>query len=771
MLVWSLVLPVSAQTNLADNPFDYNFSDDDQTIEPGDSIRLNLNLRFEQTGTNVFMDFFNRILKWLRIREGDTFRYGITVSFPDGGDRYAAYLQGDWSVTRDGQSFTSKGLPFYCRSDTQIADLHCEARYTTIEKEGEINAYGGNISRTLLNESITITPNGDTRLLIRAWICDGNYQNCLRYPARTFVTDQQGHYVHQETIIVRTGTPEPQTLCRLRNVDVSPNGIVVLEGESIEFSARVNFSPVRCASDGDVSFEWSATNDLGAFSGNLNSNSPSFIAGAVGDGQVILRSSFQDDEITEAAQVRVQRAEDVKVTISSDAFYKFYKAPQVIQERAVCQGENTCIFMLAGSSVTLSGIIEGYPGIPTPRWRFQGDGARLATLSSPNSLQTELTPNANISRITRLNLQFGLDADNSNVASQSIGVIVVPIGLGVQLRGCSASLYESEGRYYVLTAEHCVTRLILEETLLEIRHRAELKIGGENYEGILLGIDQATDLAVLLVQGYDNVGLPNTRLSFGVSNGDRILAVGYPRNSDRESHLVVTSSEVAEVSSCEVSRPVIKIDKNGNREEKFVKRSIHEGITTDGSIGGNCINYGIVARPPFVDSGNSGGPVVNEAGDIVAISSAKREREEEKREGEKIRIPVESTLAFFLSREALGWLLSSNRRCFRDFDYTELDLKRGVDQGFRAVINCDDENAKVTIRTSPLPVSSEAGGLSSYVVGLPSFDNSPIVYREPIPWWAYTVTGIGLAAILLITIVVILRLRSNRKEVGGNENF
>ena len=766
MLAWPLVLPISAQTNSADNPFEHSFSDDDQTIEPGDSIRLDLSLRFEQTGTstNAFMNFFDRILNWLRIREGDTFRYGITVSFPDGGDRYAAYSN-HWSVTRAGQSFTSKGLPFHCRGDTQVADIRCEARYTTIEMEGEVNVSSRDISRTLLNESITITPTDNTTLLLRAWICDENYQNCLRYPAGRFFTDQQGHGVYPETIVVRTpgtgtvrGGTSTEPECRLSNVDVSPNGITILQGDSIEFNARVNFSPVRCASDGEVSFEWSTTDDLGTFSSDLNSNSPNFVAGATGEGQVILTASFQDDEITESAQIRVQRAEDVKVTIESDAFYRFSRAPRVIQNRAVCQGESACIFMLAGSSVTLRGIIEGHPGSPTPRWRFQGDGASIATLSSPNSLQTELTTNADVSKITLLNLQFGLDTDNPNVTGQDIEVIVVPIGLGVQLGNCSASLYESGGRYYVLTAEHCVTELLGEENLLEISQRAELTIGGENYEGVLLGIDQATDLAILSVQGYDNVGLPNTDLSFSVSKGDKIVAIGYPEDSAGERHLVVTSSEVAEVSSCIVSRPIL------NRDGQAAKKSINEGITTDGSIGDNCISNGIIARPPFIDEGSSGGPVVNEAGDIVAIVSAKHEG--------ATGAPIQSVLTFFLSREALGWLLSSNRRCFRDFDYTENDLEVGVDQGFRDVIDCDDEDAKVTVRTTPLPVSSEAGGSSSYGAGLPVFNNSPIMYRASgIPWWTYLVIGIALGTVVPIAFVVILRLRSSRKGIGGNESL
>ena len=762
MLIWLLVLPLSAQTNSADNPFEYSFSGD-QTVELGDSVSLDLSLRFAQTGTsiNAFLDFVYRILEGLGIRKGNILNYGITVSFPDGGDRdYADYSQ-RWMVTHAGESF-------YCRGNTQVPDVPCQAQYTAIERVGSINVTDRAISNTLLDERITITPNGNTRLFIRAWICDEDYQNCLRYPSGTFVADQQGHGVYPETVMVRTprtGTDrggtvtEPPPECRLSNVDVSPNGTTILQGESIEFSARVNFSPARCANDGDVSFEWRTTNSLGTFSGNLNSNSPNFIAGTAGEGQVILTASFQDDEITESVQVKVQRIEDVKVTIASDAFYRFSRAPQVIQDRAICQGENTCIFILAGSSVMLRGIIEGYPGSPTPRWRFQGDGARVARLSSPNSLQTELTPNANISRITRLNLQFGLDADNSNVASRSIEVIVVPIGLGVQLGGCSASLYELGGRHYVLTAEHCVTEQIIGENMLEISQRVELTIGDDNYDGVLLGIDQATDLAVLLVQGYDNVGLPNTSLSFSVSKGDKIYAIGYPGDSARERHLVVTSSEVTEVSSCRVSRPIL------NRDGKAAKKSINEGITTDGSIGDNCISNGIIARPPFIDEGNSGGPVINEAGDIVAIASAKLEDEK--------GTPVQSVLSFFSSREALGWLLSSNRRCFRDFDYTETDIEEGVDQGFRAVIDCDDEDAKVTVRTAPLPVSSEAGGLSSYVVSLPVFDNSPIVYIESssIPWWVYIVVGIALGAILPIALVVILRSRSNRKEVGGNENF
>ena len=537
-------------------------------------------------------------------------------------------------------------------------------------------------------------------------------------------------YMFESPISAQTDTEDdpsaPAQLCRLIGIEISPSELTVEQGEFAELNVSSTFSPAGCADDRDISFTWEMTNPLGIFYGYSVSGARDFFGREAGAGQLILNASFQGDddeiiEIIESVPFTVL-PHNTDITISSEKFYDFERAPDTIQDNAICKGKDACIYILAGDSVTLEGRVEYRPGVDTPQWRIEGDDYNIASLSSTDSFSTRLSTVPDVAQITTLTVRFGLDLDSANVAERRVTVIVVPIWLGVRLGRCSAALYQSGTQYYALTAAHCLTSGVeVEGYELGITERVELSIGGAIYDGVLVGIDGATDLAVVLVRGYDNADLPNTRLYFNTSVNDTVYAVGYPGLSSHYGldarNLVVTSAEVTEIVDCGLARPISD------------KRPVIGDITTDGSIGDDCLGVLIDATPNFVAPGSSGGPSVNESGEIMGIASTVANDH--------------SHLAFFRSMGALDWFLDSNRRCFSNvYSYTDTEIDSTENEAIRdealmdvEVGNCD-ENPKVT-----------------RVVYLQSADT---------PWWVYVVAVASMATLLLISISIRSRLRRRR---------
>ena len=511
----------------------------------------------------------------------------------------------------------------------------------------------------------------------------------------------------------------PSPFCRLIGIEIFPSELTVRQGESAKLNFNATFSPTGCADNRDISPTWWMTNEQGSFQGPDGIN---FLGIEEGAGRLGLTASLQgDDEIMESIPFVVLRPY-TGVTILSEKFYEIEKAPDAIQNNAICKGKDACIYILAGDSVKLAGRVENQLDEAWPRWRIEDDNYNIASLSSTDSLSTRLSTVPEVAQITTLTVWLEFTLDNTDTVSQNATIIVVPIRLGVQLGRCSASLYRYGTQYYALTAGHCLTSGVEVEGYEQgITERVELSIGGARYDGVLVGIDEATDLAVVLVRGYDNADLPDTRLYFNTSVNDTVYAVGYPGLEGEyyadAGNLVVTSAEVTEIVDCGFARPISD------------KRPVIGDITTDGSIGDDCLGVLIDATPNFVAPGSSGGPSVNESGEIMGIASTVANDH--------------SHLAFFRSMGALDWFLDSNRRCFSNFYfYTDTEIDSTENEAIRdealmdvEVGNCD-ENPKVT-----------------RVVYLQSADT---------PWWVYVVVVASMATLLLISISIRSRLRRRR---------
>lgn len=153
-------------------------------------------------------------------------------------------------------------------------------------------------------------------------------------------------------------------------------------------------------------------------------------------------------------------------------------------------------------------------------------------------------------------------------------------GTRVQRGMGSGVIFDYEGRKLVLTNTHVVGDA--EEIVVKLKTGAELKGG-------LLGADRSSDVAVVALEG-DAAGLPSAELgsSDGLNIGEWVVAIGHPYEFE---HTVTVG-----VVSALGPRPVAS-----GRAGKITRNVIQ----TDAAI----------------NQGNSGGPLINLAGQVVGINS------------------------------------------------------------------------------------------------------------------------------------------------------
>ena len=153
-------------------------------------------------------------------------------------------------------------------------------------------------------------------------------------------------------------------------------------------------------------------------------------------------------------------------------------------------------------------------------------------------------------------------------------------GSRVQRGMGSGFVFDYEGRKLVLTNTHVVGDA--EEIVVKLKSGAELK-------GSLLGADRSSDVAVVVLEG-DAAGLPNAELgsSDALNIGEWVVAIGHPYEFE---HTVTVG-----VVSALGPRPI------GSGRAGTITRNV---IQTDAAI----------------NQGNSGGPLINLAGQVVGINS------------------------------------------------------------------------------------------------------------------------------------------------------
>lgn len=211
-----------------------------------------------------------------------------------------------------------------------------------------------------------------------------------------------------------------------------------------------------------------------------------------------------------------------------------------------------------------------------------------ADINDPGSASPQLTPAATNRPAPTLDGEAPQITDTSNpfpeiyeAASQGVVGIYNYAGgrFGEQLQGSgSGFLFSSEG--YILTNAHVIE---------DASRVTVLFPSDEEVEAELIGFDQTTDLAVLKVSDPNGELIP---LYIGSSNdvrvGEFVIAIGDP--SGRELASTATFGMISAVSRS------INIDGQTN-----------EYLQTDAAV----------------NPGNSGGPLINNRGEVIGVISAK----------------------------------------------------------------------------------------------------------------------------------------------------
>ena len=176
---------------------------------------------------------------------------------------------------------------------------------------------------------------------------------------------------------------------------------------------------------------------------------------------------------------------------------------------------------------------------------------------------------------------FGADSSSSNsgklqTASEGSGVIYK----------------KHDGIAYVVTNNHVVSGSNALEVILS---------NGRKVSAGLVGTDATTDLAVLKISAKD----VHTVAKFGNSNdiraGQDVLAIGSPMGSEYAN--TVTKGIIS------AKKRTLKVSTNGDSDSS--------------SDSNNSTTTNVIQTDAAINAGNSGGPLINMAGQVIGINSMK----------------------------------------------------------------------------------------------------------------------------------------------------
>lgn len=201
------------------------------------------------------------------------------------------------------------------------------------------------------------------------------------------------------------------------------------------------------------------------------------------------------------------------------------------------------------------------------------------------------------------NTQIQINAASGDVLpTVTIAENAEKINVGIMIYGKSASLFSDgktsllgtgsgilmsvadSGDYtYILTCAHVIDEASNPGTSMTVQD-AE----GNTYEGIMVGYDVKTDIGVIKIVATD---LPTAEFgdSSGLKKGQRVFAIGNPGG----------------------------MDFFGSFTDGMIS-SIDRPISSEGGYEMKCIQH---TTP--INSGNSGGALINEAGQVIGINSSK----------------------------------------------------------------------------------------------------------------------------------------------------
>lgn len=174
----------------------------------------------------------------------------------------------------------------------------------------------------------------------------------------------------------------------------------------------------------------------------------------------------------------------------------------------------------------------------------------------------------------------------------------------------SGFVYSKDSKYgYVLTNSHVVSGATTVQGVLSNNNTVELKV---------LGTDSYTDLAVLRMDAKDVLGVASIGKSSNVKVGNTVFTVGSPMGSDY---------------SGTVTKGILS-----GKDRLIETSSSTDSYTTESYI------VKVMQTDAAISPGNSGGPLVDLAGDVIGINSLKLV--DSSVEGMGFAIPIEDAMSY-----------------------------------------------------------------------------------------------------------------------------
>ncbi|MCI5733158.1 MAG: trypsin-like peptidase domain-containing protein [Tenericutes bacterium] len=174
----------------------------------------------------------------------------------------------------------------------------------------------------------------------------------------------------------------------------------------------------------------------------------------------------------------------------------------------------------------------------------------------------------------------------------------------------SGFVYSKDSKYgYILTNSHVVSGATTVQGVLSNNNTVELKV---------LGTDSYTDLAVLRMDAKDVLGVASIGKSSNVKVGNTVFTVGSPMGSNY---------------SGTVTKGILS-----GKDRLIETSSSTDSYTTESYI------VKVMQTDAAISPGNSGGPLVDLAGDVIGINSLKLV--DSSVEGLGFAIPIEDAMSY-----------------------------------------------------------------------------------------------------------------------------
>lgn len=174
----------------------------------------------------------------------------------------------------------------------------------------------------------------------------------------------------------------------------------------------------------------------------------------------------------------------------------------------------------------------------------------------------------------------------------------------------SGFVYSKDNKYgYILTNSHVVSGATTVQGVLSNNNTVELKV---------LGTDSYTDLAVLRMDVKDVLGVASIGKSSNVKVGNTVFTVGSPMGSNY---------------SGTVTKGILS-----GKDRLIETSSSTDSYTTESYI------VKVMQTDAAISPGNSGGPLVDLAGDVIGINSLKLV--DSSVEGMGFAIPIEDAMSY-----------------------------------------------------------------------------------------------------------------------------